>query len=267
MLSRDARRHTLSSLVIIFLAIMALVGLERYGKSSRIIGTTGTLQQQDIVKKLVDTPLDAYRVWKEEGYRGRTIVFVADRWESFDPGEIIPAQMFRAYPLQLYNTAKLMEDEYLTGVTFLYVATLNRIGRRIVAIMPETEVSRMKEAARKTKDFKITDTSVFVSRQGFPRWYVTAANFSSSGEPPLVYIGASYFNAAEPEELLRQLTASGLRTDCIILCNETGKASVTPQGIARLEKFARLIGVPPAAAPAVRTSPMSGKVHRQVSAS
>ena len=239
------RRCTITCLIIVLLTAVALVGIDRFGKSSRVVGTTGTIQAEQIVKKRVDDPKEAYRIWKNAGYQGRTILYVADRWESFDPGELIPAQMFRAYPLQLYNTAKLLEDEHLSGVTLLYVASMNKIIRRIVAIMPENEVNRMKEAARKAKDFKITTKDVFVSRQGFPRWYMTAANFSATEEPPLLYIGASYFKTAEPEELFRQLSASGLKTDCVILCNETGKDTVTPREVAKLNTFARLVGVSP----------------------
>src|SRR6185369_15888559 len=125
---------------------------------------------------------------------------------SFDPGDLIPVQMFRAYPLQLYNTARLIEDNQLTDVTFLYVASLNKICRRIVAILPESEVGRMKELAIKSKDARVGDKGIFASRQGYPRWFTTAAGFSGIGEPALLYIGASYFKNAEPEELFRQLT-------------------------------------------------------------
>ena len=261
------RRYIITSLCIIFLAAILIAGLDRYGKSSRVIGPAGTIQQQNIIKRQVDNPTEAYRIWKDAGYRGRTIVFVADRWESFDPGELIPAQMFRAYPLQLYNTAKLIEDDHLNGVTLLYVASLNKIGRRIVAVMPESEVNRMRELSRKSKDFKATEKEVFVSRQGFPRWYLTAANYSATGEPALLYIGASYFKTVEPEELYRQLSVSGLQTDCIILCNEAGKDSVTPQEIAKLDRFARLIGISPAAATSTTTGSISSKRQHMVPAS
>jgi hypothetical protein len=262
------RHYIITCVIIVLLAAATLVFLDRFGKSSRVVGLAGTIQAQQIVKKMVDDPKEAYRIWRNAGYQGRTILYVADRWESFDPGELIPAQMFRAYPLQLYNTAKLLEDEHLSGVTLLYVASMNKIIRRIVAVMPETEVNRMKESARKTKDFKITDKVVFVSRQGFPRWYTTAANFTATGEPPLVYIGASYFKAAEPEELFRQLSASGLTTDCIILCNEAGKDSVTSQEVAKLVRFARLIGIfPTAAACTSKTGSPTGTRKHTVPAS
>ena len=228
--------------LFILISLVALVAIDRFGKNSRVIGSTGIIHAQNVYRKQVDNPKDAYRIWREAGYRGRTVIFIADRWESFDPGELIPAQMFRAYPLQLYNTAKRLEDDYLNGTTFLYVASMNKICRRIVAILPESEVDRIGKMASKSKDYKVSNKGVYVSRQGFPRWYTTGDKFAGVDEPALLYVGASYFKHAEPEELSRQLRAAGLKTDCVILCNEEGKDSVTPKEVAKLNKFAQLIG-------------------------
>jgi len=236
------RRYLISSLTVVFLTVATLFGIDSFGRNSRVIGSTGIIHAQNVYRKQVDNPKDAYRIWREAGYRGRTVIFIADRWESFDPGELIPAQMFRAYPLQLYNTAKLLEDDYLNGTTFLYVASMNKICRRIVAILPESEVDRIGKMAGKSKDYRVSNKGVYVSRQGFPRWYMTGDKFAGVDEPALLYVGASYFKHAEPEELYRQLRASGLQTDCVILSNEAGKDSVTPKEVAKLNKFAQLIG-------------------------
>jgi len=244
------RRSMITAMIITLLTTLAMIGVDRFGRNSRVFGPTGTIQAQSIVKKRVDDPREAYQIWKDAGYRGRTIVFVSDRWESFDPEELIPAQMYRAYPLQLYNTSRLFEDDYLNGVTFLYVASLNRIVRNIVAIVPESEVGRMKNAARRVKNSRVSDKGVYITRLAFPRWFTTGAKFEGAGEPALLYIGASYFRHAEPEELYRQLASSGLQTDCIVLCNEIGKDTITPKVVAKLNRFARLIGMQPNTAPA-----------------
>lgn len=240
----------ITAMIITLLATLVMIGIDRFGRNSRVFGPTGAIQAQSIVKKRVDDPRQAYRIWKDAGYRGRTIVFVSDRWESFDPEELLPAQMYRAYPLPLYNTSRLFEDDHLNGVTFLYVASLNRIVRKIVAIVPEGEVGRMKEAARRVKNSRVSGKGVYITRLGFPRWFTTGAKFDGTGEPALVYIGASYFRHAEPEELYRQLASSGLQTDCILLCNEIGKDTITPTEVAKLNRFARLIGMQPNIAPA-----------------
>jgi hypothetical protein len=245
----STRRSITICLIIIFLTAAALASLDRFGKSSRVVGPTGAIQAEQIVKKMVEDPKEAFRIWRNGGYQGRTILYVADRWESFDPGELIPAQMFRAYPLQLYNTAKLLEDEHLSGVTLLYVASMNKIIRRIVAIMPKDEIGRLAVSARKSKDYRVSDKEVFVSRQAFPRWYSTGANFGGVAEPVLLYVGASYFKHAEPEELYRQLVKADLQTDCVILCNEVGKDTVSAKEVAKLKSFARLIGMSPSDQP------------------
>jgi hypothetical protein len=243
-----ARRSMITCLIIVLLAAAALAGVDGWGRRARVLGATGSLQRGAIVRKLVNEPNEAYQIWKGSGYRGRTVIFVADRWESFDPGELLPQQMFRAYPLELYNTARLLEEEHLNGITFLYVASMNRIIRRIVAVVPESEVERMRKLAPSVKDSQAGSKGVFLSRQGFPRWYTTGANFTGTGEPALLYVGASYFRNAQPEELYGQLSRAGLQTDCVILCREAGKSGVTAKESAKLDSFARLLGmtVPPA---------------------
>ncbi len=239
------RRCTITCLVLVALAAATLFGMDRFGLGSRRIGPVGTIRASGIVKLQVDDPTDAYRVWRDARYRGRTVVYVSGKWESFDPGDLIPVQMFRAYPLQLYNTARFIEETQLNATTFLYVATLKGICRQILAIVPPSEVARMGGVARTAKDATAGTQAVFISRQGFPRWFMTAAAFRGGNEPVLLYVAASYFKTVEPEELFHRLVAAGLRTDCIILCTESANGSVTPAERAKLDRFSRLIGLSP----------------------
>jgi hypothetical protein len=230
--------------ITVILSATAIFGLDRYGKNSRISGRAGTIGDKGIVKRIVNEPAEAYRIWREAGYRGRMVMYVSGNWESFDPGELIPARMFRAYPLQLYNTARLLEEEHLTNVTFLYVAACNGICRGIFSIVPGQEVERMRGVAIKAKDHRVDGSSVFLTREGYPRWYTTGANLGVLDEPVLLYVGASYFRSAKPEELQRQLLAAGVKTDCIVLCREKGKTGVSPEDAVKLDRFAALIGMP-----------------------
>ncbi len=238
-----ARRCLIICALIAILAAGIIAGLDSYGSRSRIVGKSATINSPEIVKFMVDNPLEAYRIWKESGYRGRAIVFVSDRWESFDPVDLTEAPMSRPYPLELYSPARLLEESHLDGVTFLYVASMNKIVRKIVAILPEQEIRRMKVMAQNSKDSRTSESGIYVSRQGYPRWFTTGDHFTGVGEPALLYVGASSFRFAEPETLYRQLTAAGLFSDCVVLCRETGKDSVTPAEIAKLDRFARLIGL------------------------
>lgn len=246
------RRSVITCLSIVLLTAFALALLNRYGLNSRIMGQVGAPQDRQVLKSLVDDPGQAYWLWKEKGFQGRVVLFAADRWESFDPDELLPSQMFRAYPLQLYRIAKEMEDQQLNGVTFLYVASLNKIARRIVAVVPPAEVERMRGLVPKVKNSRSSDQGVFLSRQGFPRWFTTGARLTPVGEPVLLYVGASYFSHAEPEAFLAQLGAAGVRTDCVILCRERGKPGITAANEEKLDRFAKLLGaaVPPGGAAA-----------------
>lgn len=240
------RRSMMTALIVLLLSAGALFAVDRFGTGSRTAGRSGALAEPGGVRRTVEDPTEAYRLWKQMGYRGRHLVFVADRWESFDPGELIPERMYRAYPLQLYNTARLLEEQSLNGVTFLYVASMNGIVRKISAVVPEAELARMREQVPRVKDSRAEAAGVFLSRQGFPRWYTTGERFRADREPALVYVGASYFRSVQPEELLRQLTRAGLRTDCLVLCRETGREGVAAAQRERLERFARLVGAVPA---------------------
>lgn len=257
-----SRRSALTTLAVLAVTACALLGLDGFGKGSRVTGRAGTLQDGNMVRELVDDPTEAYRVWKKRGYRGRTAVFVADRWESFDPGELIAAQMYRAYPLKLYNSAQLLEARHLDPVTFLYVASMNNMLRGVVAVLPEAEVERMRQLAPGVKDSRAGSRGVFLSRQGFPRRFCSGGNFgnfAAVSEPVLLYVGASYFRSAEPEELYRQLISAGLETDCVVLCRELQKREVGGGERAKLERFARLLGNSPP--PAGAATPGGAAAH------
>jgi len=213
--------------------------------ATRHAGPAGSIGKAPVVTYLVETPTDAYALWKEAGYRGRTVVFVSGSWPSFVPGERIPEQMYRAYPLELFNTAQVFERDSLDRLSFLYVAALNGIARSIVAVLPEEEFARQRQAALKAKDRRITDGEVYFPREGYPRRFSTAARLRAPGEPVLLYVGASYFSSGTAEELYRQLGAAGLRSDCVVLCAETENRELGPRVAAELNHLARMLGATP----------------------
>lgn len=234
-----------ASLVLAVLFVLALFWLDARGVARRQVGPSGALAAPQVVKRLVATPGDAYLLWKEAGYRGRTVVFVSGSWPSFVPGERIPDQMYRAYPLQLFNTAQVFEKENLDRLSFLYVAALNGIARSIVAVLPLDEFARQRQAALKAKDRRIGADGVYFPREGYPRRFTTAAALTPPAEPVLLYVGASYFATSDAEGLFRQLNAAGLKADCVVLCAETETPGLGPREAGELERFARLIGAAP----------------------
>ena len=246
MSERSFYRPLAFCLLFTLLAAGVAVGLDHYGRGSRVFGKSGGINSTETLKLVVDEPVDAYRSWKESGYRGRTVVYLADRWETCNPDEMMPAPVARPYPLEMVNPARFLEENSLNTATFLYIASLNRIARKIVAILPEQEISRLRESLRKGKDFRVTSGGIDDVRQGFPRSFTTADHFVPPRESVLLYVGASYFVSTEPEELLRLLAGSGITSDCILLCREKGKDSVTTVQVDKLYRFARLMGMTPA---------------------
>lgn len=234
-----------ASVALVVLFVLALFWLDARGAASRVVGPSGAIGAPQVVKRLVQTPAAAYAAWKEAGYRGRTVVFVSGTWPSFVPSERLPEQMYRAYPLELFNTAQVFEKENLDRLSFLYVAALNGIARSILAVLPEEEFARQRQAALKAKDGRSAAGEVYFPREGYPRRFTTAAAFRAPAEPVLLYVGASYFLKGDAQGLYRQLSAAGLKTDCVVLCAETETPGLGPRETGELARFAGLIGAAP----------------------
>ena len=248
--------------VTVLLALATLFSLERYGRGNRSFGSVGGLTDSRVPKFLVATPQDAYRIWKSAGASGRSVLFVSGRWEELEASETeVDPPMSRPYPLRLYRIARVLEQEHLSAANFLHVAGLNGIARRIVALLPERGYAEMRQAAGASKNGRITGDQVYLPRQGFPRWFTSAARFRGEDEPVLLYVSAAYFKEASPEELFRHLTSQGVRTDCIILCRGAGSADPAGPEQAGLNRFAALLGMvapPLAGAGSGAAAPASG---------
>jgi len=240
---KPVQRHLITTVAIVLALALTVTLLDRYGRDARVFARVGNIDDRSVARYLVATPRDAYAIWKGMGVKGRTILFISDAWERLDVSNVGDIPLSRAYPLKLYHIPTEMETKGLNDSNFLYVAALNGIARGIVAILSPEGFRQMTEMARQANNKRITPTEVYLTHQGFPRWFTTAEHFKGPGEPLLVYVSATYFRNAEPELLLQQLRASGITTDCIVLCEVAGNDRVTALERERLLRFARLIGV------------------------
>ncbi|MBT1074220.1 hypothetical protein [Geobacter grbiciae] len=229
------------SAVIVLLAVVVVGGLDRHGRSARIFGTAGALGDPRVEIALTATPQEAFRLWKQRGYKGRTVVFIGEQWKRIDPSQYFEAPLYRQYPLKLYNLAEKQEREYLSADNILYFADLSGIARQITAVLGKTGFSQLAVQAPQARNVKFRDGEIFMTHHGFPRTFTTAEHFRAGREPVLLYVNADYFRADEPEILLRQLMQSGLTTDCVILCSQTGDTSVSATERTKLERFAGLM--------------------------
>jgi len=62
--------HILTIVITVFVSVAALSGLDWHGKNSRIIGRAGTIGDKGIERRIINEPVEAYRIWREAGYRG-----------------------------------------------------------------------------------------------------------------------------------------------------------------------------------------------------
>ncbi len=245
----------------VFFALLLLCGavpaMDRYGKQCRrYAGPVTGINDPRLPRLLVDTPLDVYHAWKKLGVHGRTILLVTDRWKKLSTSELFPEiPMYRRYPLSLYRIPSVMEENYLTSDNYLYVAALNGITRRVVALLPAQGYAEMTHAAHSAKNSRIEPDSVYLTHQGFPRWFTTGGYLRHEHEPVLLYVEAAYFLEEEPEHLYRMLLDAGIRTDSLILCRGKGDIRITPREIGRLERFATLAGFAAGARSSLDRSP------------
>jgi len=233
----------LTSIGIAILAIASLIILDAYGKSRRVYHQAGRLTDSYIEKILVQTPGEAFTAWKDRGFTGRAVVYVAGEWARLDNAYDAPVS--RPYPLRLFRLSDRWAPAELTSTNFLFSATLNRIIRKISVILPEDELKKVTDRARTTKDFQVNGDVLSFPYQGLQRRFTTSKGFKRESEPALLYVSASYFRSKGPEELYQNLVGTGLETDSIILCGDIEDKNVTDAERDKLVRFAELIGWTP----------------------
>lgn len=231
---------------MVIFAVAVAWGLDLHGRRARVGGVAGSLGAPEAGTLLVKTPLDAYRLWTERGYRGRIILYVGERWARIDPNEYNIPPVYRPYPLPLYNLPREREREFLGDDNFLFMAALNGIARRIDAVLAPSGFAGISAQARQARNVAMEEGHLFLTHNGFSRNFYTAATFRPPAEPVLLYVGASHFKEGDPDSLARALTSTGLRSDLVILCAEENDPSIPPKAREALLRFADLAALRPA---------------------
>lgn len=245
----STRNQIILSATIVLLAVVVAWGLDAYGRRTRTYGADGPLGTPGASAVLIGTPMDAYRLWKERGYRGRVILYVGERWAKLDPNEYNIPPLYRPYPLPLYNLPREREREFLNDGNFLFMAALNGIARRVDAVLTPAGFAEIDIQARQARNATFDDGRTLLTHNGFPRVFSTAATVRSPGEPVLLYVGASYFRAGDAARLVQALNGIGLRADLVILCEEENDASLPSAARMELLRFAELAGLKRGAQP------------------
>jgi len=230
------------SCALLALALAVCVGLDRFGRSARRFGAVRAVGRDPIRPTLVALPEDAYRFWKRQGFHGRTILCLADSWDRLNLKEYAEEDdARRSYPLKVYRFADHFEEKFLDSRNFLYVAALQGIARKIVAVLSPAAFDLARDHAHHAKNARVDAQEVYETHEGFPRWFTTLGGLTPPGEPVLIYVSASMFRSARPEELLAALSRRGVRSDAVLLCSLAGDRTVSDTERRALGDFARLL--------------------------
>lgn len=228
-----ASRQFLYSIIIIVLLSMGIIFLDRFGKSSRIMDNGHLLGTSGIRKYSVNNPEEAYHLWKQRGFKGRTVVSLSEELSSAMPRVDIKAD----YPLNVYNISNSFETK-LDWIYFLSVSMETGIAREIIYVVPEQVFSEMLERSGiKAGEAARINIPLF----GSPRTITPVSFFRPTDEPVLLFVCPSIFKKYGPENLMKQLVESGMKTDYVILCLTCDNNAVTKEEIERFGVFEKLI--------------------------
>ncbi len=215
-------RRTLPVSLAIALALAGTaLGLEGVGRSARAMGAARSLRDGRLEVHLVGDAAAVYRLWKEAGVRGRTLVQVG-RFLHF-----VPAQDDDPFTGACTALPFAGAEAKLDNRNFLWVAGYAGVVRRAYYVVPP---ERFRKPA---------GTWDRVDVEGFPLRVST--RLPRLREPVLFDVHASYFEATDGAALLDELRASGLATDLVTMDLAQDSPDVSDRARDRLRAFARAL--------------------------
>ena len=239
-------RSTLNRALLVFgccclAALLVVVGLDWYGRSCRRSGAVGDVTQPPTKRLVVETPIEAYHIWKSSGYHGRKLLYLSGGWQQITPSDILPKLDYSPYPLRLFSVVDAMERDNLSDGSVLFIASYRGILREVRAVLPAAAYAEREQKARSSKTGSIGTGEVMITYQGQARYFTTLRVIPDGGEPPLVLVTADFMAVHSPEEVMRYL--AGVRTDCVLLCIDRNNPAVGDLERKRLTTLARLLGI------------------------
>ena len=66
--SNETVKYLMPTLAILLLLIVGLAAIDAFGLHSRVIGISGTGDSHQVARLYVETPQQAYAVWKKHGF-------------------------------------------------------------------------------------------------------------------------------------------------------------------------------------------------------
>ncbi len=221
--ARSVPRWILSVSAAVALALVGIaLGLEAVGRSARVAGPArraGDGRPLE-VHLVADSPA-LYRLWRNAGVRGRTLVHVG-RFLHF-----VPAQEEDPTTGACVDVPIAGGEAKLDSRNFLWVAGYAGIVRRIFYVVPPERFRKPPGA------WDRVDVSGFERR--------VSSHLPELREPVLLDVHASYFESTDGGALREALRASGLDTDLVTLNLALDGSDVSEGARERLRAFARAL--------------------------
>jgi hypothetical protein len=166
------------------------------------------------------------------------VLVSASRFLHFQEPPI--AEVTSGFPLRLFDLARSYERS-VGPTNHLWIAMRLGTVREIRHVVPASTFRDKRAAAREdgTDVVSLDDRDIVLHHWGSRR-AITAA-VPSLAEPVVLVVDASYFEAGDPDELLRDLSRAGLGADLVLLCLAEDNPDVGPRGREGLAKFATLL--------------------------
>lgn len=209
--------------------------LDHLGTRSRVIRKEYLFDNAQVKKWTVDYPDQAYYVWKENGFKGRVILSVSRRLNFVSP------QSELSIPLSGVPLEQVFE-QVIKPENFLRVAMNTGIAREIVHLLPRFEFDEQFSNATNKSEATAANGIINAPYFGSPRTITTLPLSKPPKEPVLLFINASIFRDYTPEELHKQLVASGINADAIIYCRSLDDKQISDEERARLRDFELMMG-------------------------
>jgi hypothetical protein len=231
------------SLLILIASVASLLLLNQAGISARKGTRTYSLARERFPAYLTKRTVDSYALWHEKGAQGRIVVHLG-KYLHFMGSELPGTTQIP----EIVKAHSHFSDRRISYRDFLWVALQSNIAREIVTVIPPEEFR---------KRFGLTDAApikdVTDHEYGSPRRFTTS--LTSTSEPVLLNIDASYFASADAAKLLDLLQHSGLKADLVTLCLAEDNPDVTDPERQRLLEFARLLAQRAEVTPFTPSSP------------
>ncbi len=231
----QSRRYLVASLALAIVAVVTLVGVDRFGKAARSYADARPISQKPKVV-IARNAKHAVELWRASGLRGRILVHVGKYLHFVEPGVKYPDERLGQFPYDIEATmARHAGDPGL-----LWVLMRINVARDLHNVLPRDVYTNKVGAGGRVPSERSTMQATYGLRR------TISDHLFAFDEPVLLSVDASLFASSDGRELAAELRASSLSTDMVVCNLAEDNPRVSDDARARLRHFAEELGGSPA---------------------